>query len=98
MTFETYSLNVGFEVLTAVVMKCTIFWYIAPCSPLKVNRRFRGTCLLHLLCLPHAFTLVSYSAYSSALKMEAMCSSETPVDFQRTTQLYIPEDSTFHIN
>jgi hypothetical protein len=33
---------VGFEVLTKVV------WDIAPCSPLKVNRRFGGTCRLHL--------------------------------------------------
>jgi hypothetical protein len=29
---------VGFEVLTAVVMKSTIFWDITQCSPLKVNR------------------------------------------------------------
>jgi hypothetical protein len=28
---------VGFEVLTAVVMKSTIFWDITPCSPLRVN-------------------------------------------------------------
>jgi hypothetical protein len=26
--------------------------------------------------------------------MEAICSSETSVDFQRTTRRYIPEDST----
>jgi hypothetical protein len=45
-----------------------------------------------------AFTLVSCSAYSSTLKMEAMCSSETSVDFQRTTRRYIPEDSTLHNN
>jgi hypothetical protein len=31
---------------------------------------------------------------SLALKMEAICSSETSVDTQRTTQLYIPEDVT----
>jgi hypothetical protein len=48
------------------------------------------------LCLPPAFTLVSCSAYSSTLKMEAICSSETSVDFQRTTQRYIPEDGTLH--
>jgi hypothetical protein len=41
-------MNVGFEVLTAVVMKSTIFWDITPCSPLKVNRRFGGTHRLHL--------------------------------------------------
>jgi hypothetical protein len=39
---------VGFEVLTPVVMKSSIFWDIKPCSPLKVNRRFGGTYRLHL--------------------------------------------------
>jgi hypothetical protein len=39
---------VGFEVLTAVVMKSSIFWNIRPCSPSKVNRCFDGTCRLHL--------------------------------------------------
>jgi hypothetical protein len=39
---------VRFEVLTAVVMKSTIFWDITPCSPLKVNRRFGGMYRLHL--------------------------------------------------
>jgi hypothetical protein len=42
------SYSVGFEVLTAVVIKSTIFWGITPCSPLKVNRRFGGTYRLHL--------------------------------------------------
>jgi hypothetical protein len=74
---------VGFAVLTAVVMKSTIFWDIMPCSPLKVNRE-----------LPPAFTLVSCLAYSSTLKVEAICSSETSVRFQRTTRRYIPGDST----
>jgi hypothetical protein len=46
------------------------------------------------LCLPPALTLVSHSAYSSALKMEEICSSETSVDFERTTRRYMPEDST----
>jgi hypothetical protein len=30
---------VGFEVLTGVVMKSSVFWDITPCSPLKVSRR-----------------------------------------------------------
>jgi hypothetical protein len=67
---------VGFEVLTAVVTKSTIFWDITPCSSLTVNRRFEGTHRLHLhgwkisreknqresrwLCLAPAFTLVSF--------------------------------------
>jgi hypothetical protein len=28
-----------------VAIKVSIFWNLAPCSPLKVNRRFRGTYL-----------------------------------------------------
>jgi hypothetical protein len=43
-----------------------------------------------------AFTLVSCSAYSTP-KMEAICSSETSIDFQRTTRRYIPGYSTLQI-
>jgi hypothetical protein len=89
--FERLSLNewqnelsVGFEVLTAVVMKSTIFRDITPCSPLKVNRRFGGTYRLNLqgLRISRARNqrenewqagLCSFST----LKMEAICSSET---------------------
>jgi hypothetical protein len=39
---------VGFEVLTAVIMKISIFWDITQCSLLKLNRRFEGTLRLHL--------------------------------------------------
>jgi hypothetical protein len=38
----------------------------------------------------------AYMAYSSVLKMETICSSETSIDFQRTTWRYIPEDSILH--
>jgi hypothetical protein len=42
-------------------------------------------------------SLVSCSAYySSTLKMETTCSSETSVDFQQTTRRYIPEARTRH--
>jgi hypothetical protein len=36
-------INVGSEVLKAVVMKSSILQDITACSPLKVNRRFAGT-------------------------------------------------------
>jgi hypothetical protein len=49
-----------------------------------------------LLCLPPAFTLVSCSASSSTLKIEATYSSETSVDFQRATQRYIPGERTLY--
>jgi hypothetical protein len=38
------------------------------------------------------FTLYSCLIYCSTLKMEAICSSETSVDFQLTTRRYIPDD------
>jgi hypothetical protein len=37
---------VGFQVLTAVIMKSSIVWDIMSCSPLKANRSFRGICYL----------------------------------------------------
>jgi hypothetical protein len=43
-----------------------------------------------------SFTLVSCLTYSSTLKMEVTCSSDTSVDLQRTTRRYIPEDWTLH--
>jgi hypothetical protein len=42
------TLDLGFEVLTAVVMKSATFWDITLCSKLEVNRHFRGTYRLHL--------------------------------------------------
>jgi hypothetical protein len=39
---------VGFEVLTAVVIKSTLFWDIMSCSLLKVNRYCGGTYDFHL--------------------------------------------------
>jgi hypothetical protein len=38
----------------------------------------------------------SSGSRNKALKMEAICSSETSVDFRRTTRRYVPEDSTLH--
>jgi hypothetical protein len=40
--------------------------------------------------------LVSYLTYTTTLKMEEKCSSETSVDFQETTQRYISEDIALH--
>jgi hypothetical protein len=60
-------------------MKSSVYWDITPCSPLKVNR----------LCVPPAFTLDSCSAYSSTLKMESICSSETSVDLPPTTRRHL---------
>jgi hypothetical protein len=48
MNFRHLGEYVGFKVLTAVVMKSTIFWDITPCSPLKIDWRFGGIYRLHL--------------------------------------------------
>jgi hypothetical protein len=71
-------------------MKSINFWDVTPFSPLSVNRRFGGTSNL-LACWFLAEII------SSALKMEAIYSSETLVDSQRTTRRYIPEVDTFLI-
>jgi hypothetical protein len=42
------------------------------------------------------FKLVYFLAYSSTLKMEATCSSETSVDFHGTTSSKIPEYGTLN--
>jgi hypothetical protein len=77
-------------------MKRFIFWDITLCSPLKVNQRLGGTCRFRLLatCSHSGFVLDSFST----LKMEAMYSSKTSVDFQRTTRRFSPEYRILQIN
>jgi hypothetical protein len=86
-------------------MESSVFWIITLCSSLKVNGRFGGTCHLHLHSrrISHARNQheagsrqSSCLAYSSTLKMEATCSSETSVDFKLTTWRCKPEDITLH--
>jgi hypothetical protein len=48
MREQTRRVDVGFEVLTPVVMKSYIFWNATPCTSLNVSRRFGGTFRLHL--------------------------------------------------
>jgi hypothetical protein len=39
---------VGFELVTAMIMKTSVFWYIIPCGLLEVNGYFGGRYRLHL--------------------------------------------------
>jgi hypothetical protein len=48
ITVEKNMIQVGFGVLTALVMKSSLFCGITPFSPFKGNRCFGGTCRLHL--------------------------------------------------
>jgi hypothetical protein len=45
------NIPIGYEVLGAMFLKCSVFWDVTPFSPLKVNRCFGGTCSLCLLPL-----------------------------------------------
>jgi hypothetical protein len=96
-------MRIGFEVLTAVVMKSTIFWDITPCSSLSVNRCFGGTYRLHLQGRRISRARNQRESRShplnlfSTLTMETICSSETSVDTQRTTRRYVPKDGTLHV-
>jgi hypothetical protein len=66
----------------------------------EVNKYFEGTISLCPYCrqiidlFSASFILVSCLAYTSILKTEEICSSETSVDFYRNTLCYIPEDKT----
>jgi hypothetical protein len=44
----------------------------------------------------HLLTCWLLLTFSSTLKMEAICSSETSVASQQTTRRHIPEDYTLH--
>jgi hypothetical protein len=92
---EQQESHIGVQVLTALVMRSYVFWDITPCSPLKVIRRFGGICSLHLkgrrISRERNQRENGWQA-EHTLKMEAKCSSKMSVDFQRTTQFYIPED------
>jgi hypothetical protein len=58
--FNDFYYYVGFEVLTAVIMRISIFRDITPCSPLRVNRRFGGRLRRHNFRSPHQVELVSF--------------------------------------
>jgi hypothetical protein len=47
---QNYESVIRFQVIYKLCgsLKSSLFWYITPCSPLKVNQRFGGICGLHL--------------------------------------------------
>jgi hypothetical protein len=85
--------SVELEVLAAVVMKCSIFWAITPCSPLNVNRRFGRKYLniqaLLKLCLPHVFELVKLRLSLNGL--QGVISQNTELSMTCEYGLHFPE-------
>jgi hypothetical protein len=57
---EEYGYNAGFEVLTAAVMKSTIFWDITPCSQ-RTTRR----CIPEDSTLQHEHSLYTHNITQS---------------------------------
>jgi hypothetical protein len=81
------------------LLKNATFWYITPCCPLNVNRRFGGTYRVHLQGQEISRARNQRESRWQAelhLKMEPIRSSETSVAFQHITRRHSPEDSTLH--
>jgi hypothetical protein len=74
----------GREVNTTVKVWNIIILYLLLKQGTNMKRSLVTDCFIVVSCL----------AYSFALKMEALCSSETPVDLHQTMQYYSPEQSS----
>jgi hypothetical protein len=105
VTVQNHIEFVGSEVLTALVMKSSIFWDIKPCSPLKCKRYFGVIYPLYLLGQSISQGRYQYEPISEEIfagfllglflyRKKATCSSETSVGFQLTTLRYIPQDKS----
>jgi hypothetical protein len=72
---------VRFEVLMAMSIKIAVFWDVVPCSLVDTDL---------LIYVSEELTT------SITLMMEAVNSSEMPINIYQTTQCYNPEDSHLH--
>jgi hypothetical protein len=72
-----------FQVLTAANMKIRAVWDITPCSPVVVDRRFRGADCLH-----------NQDDVFITRLLEAVRTSETSVCYNETTRRNRPENKT----
>jgi hypothetical protein len=89
-------ISAGFDVLTAMDMRTSLFWdikWVFRSKTTDVSEEHpRGLFACYLL---HA-GFFSF-AYPSTLKKEVTFSSETLVEFKRTARHYIPEGRIFQI-
>jgi hypothetical protein len=74
---------------TSVLCKLSVHDYWSKKQITQTNYAARGW-------LATCFMLVSCLADSLTSKMEVTCSSETSLEFQRTTQHYFPDHRTLH--
>jgi hypothetical protein len=97
--YENESRTVGEELLTAATATNSVARDITPRSKMKVDRRFEKTYRLHLQDRrEQARNQYEVELYFLVLlfgpEMEAICSSETSVGFNRSTRRYILEQFT----
>jgi hypothetical protein len=84
----------GFELLTAMVTKSSIFWDITSCSPLKANGRFGGTCHLQHKDRISRARYQGESWWQADPEDGGDMFPQKSAEFQRTIWPYIPEDRT----
>jgi hypothetical protein len=79
-------------------VKFSVFWDVAPCSLIGVDRRFRCAYCRHHQCDD---SLARKDPFEHSLiiapMMAAVRTSETSVHCNETTRRYIPEDTKLHI-
>jgi hypothetical protein len=80
--FHSYC-NFQSDIQVSVVMM-TALWALVLCSLVEVDKHFRG-----VYCLYHQDDFM-------ALMMEAVCTSQMMVNFDETSQHYIPERCHLH--
>jgi hypothetical protein len=100
-------MHVWFQGMTALVMNSYNSWELTSCSPLTIKLMFRNMSPFSRLTSKQIkklvwrknkqrSMLVSRFAYFSILKTEAICFSETSVEFHYFTQRYNPEATCLH--
>jgi hypothetical protein len=90
---------VVFEAFIAVIMKCSVFWYIMPCSLLKVNRSFGRIYRLHSQRRRVSQKRNKHEADSKFPSFFILVSSsQIPVYFHWTVRRYVPEQKILQVN
>jgi hypothetical protein len=106
ISFKTVNTSqaVGF----GMIMQGTVFCNVVLCSLVGVCWHSRGMHYPHILgqrvtqarnqaILAASFLFVTCLAYFLTVKMEAMCSTETLVNYKWTKWHHIPENCTLHV-
>jgi hypothetical protein len=81
LTLRALQINAELEVLTAVAINSAILCDVTPCSPVQFNPLFEETYCLHLRGRDEISPCSACFSYYSILKIDAVRSSETSVNY-----------------